>query len=166
MSNELDPYPGNLRRHEVVELGRSEGKTKLIKKMSTTKHTGSPEEHLLGLIDKMKPVGQKPLIQPSVCETMDKAAIWSEYELDRDRLIAENERLRKALQMAVDAMNGATFPNCLSADEVALLAMNNAGSQESIDTAREIANDYRAAQEGLHVALAAAKELNVTPTER
>jgi hypothetical protein len=72
--------------------------------------------------------------------------------------------LRAAAQVAADALNGSVFPNAISADELALLAMNNAASQKSIDMARQIADDHRKSQEASRAALAALAEQGAIPT--
>jgi hypothetical protein len=41
-----------------------------------------------------KPTSHKPLLYPDDCDRMDKAAIWSAYEMDRDRLLTELQALR------------------------------------------------------------------------
>lgn len=84
---------------------------------------------------------------------------------ERDELKADRAKTRAVVQRLVDAANANLFPNTLSADEVALMAMNNAGSEKSINTAREIANDYRRSHDKLHAALSFAKtELGIEPT--
>ena len=82
------------------------------------------------------------------------------YEADRKELLS-------LVQVLVDALNGSIWPNAISADELALLAMTNAGSQKQVDRAREIASDHRKSQEASQAALSLAKsKYGITPTTR
>ncbi len=79
---------------------------------------------------------------------------------------ADRAKIREVVQALVDALNGSVWPNAISADELALLALGNAGSHNQIDSASGIASDHRASQEASRAALALAKsQLNIEPTK-
>jgi len=76
----------------------------------------------------MKPKGHKPLLDPMECEHMDKSAIWSKYELERDTLLTKLDEAKRLMAEVItttaDPERGAYHPEAMAARRAAVEFFN------------------------------------------
>lgn len=60
----------------------------------------------------MKPKGHKPLLYPMECQRMDKSAIWSKYELERDTLLTKLEEAKRLMAEVLDTSSDPELGAC------------------------------------------------------